>query len=326
MYYTITKELLSENNKALQFLHAANGFDFEKDYFIAKLEDRFTFNTVKKAIGENLAGDYTAALILKSKKGYYSYNKLYYIGLDLTAGKFEPLRKENLTYWGFDIDYFFGKGDFEETRKNKTDHIYIIAQRNEYLTAPKEKTGFDPDQRFRYVPSEYGEKCGDGHGNTYINKITLMFLDGSAKQVEYKPYNHYSKDPRPASVSEVIDKSGYLIAHRRRELKRRAAVLRAEREKTAALNADFSNREKEIKAGIDSAKLHLAELALTIDSDADANAFDKTADSFRWLMFYYNRYTENAEKKAFASISAIENSLNDLQARINKVMGEKENA
>lgn len=323
MYYTITKELLSENNKAFQFLHTANGFDFEKDYFIAKLEGRFTYNMVKKALAENMAGDYTAALLLK-KESTSSYNNLYYIGLDMAAGKFEPLRNA-FPYWEYKIDYFFGKGDFEETRKNKTDHIYIIAQKNEYLTAPKEKAGFDYSQRFRYIPSEWGEKCGDGHGNTYINKITVMLLDGSAKQVEYKASRQYDKE-RPAAVSDVIDKSGYLLIERRRDLKRRAAALRAEREKAAALAADFSEKEKEIKAGIDNAKLHLAEMALTVENDDDAKALDKAADSFRWLMFYYNRHNEKAVNKQFSSVAAIENSLNDLQERINTVMGGNENA
>ena len=325
MYYTITKELFTENKKAFQFLHNANGFDFEKEYFIAKLEGRFTYNMVKKALAENMTGDYTAAVMLKPDKKHYSNDRLYYIGLDQAAGKFEPLRNA-FPYWEYQIDYFFSKGDFEETRKNKTDHIYIIAQKNEYLRTEKKSNSFDPNQRFRYIPSEYGEKCGDGHGNTWINKITLMLLDGSAKRVEYSTYSKYSKDPRPASVSEVIDKSGYLIAHRRRELKNAAAALRAEREKAAALAADFSEKEKEIKTGIDNAKLHLAEMALAIENDDDAKALDKAADSFRWLMFYYNRHNEKAANKQFSSIAAIESSLNDLQERINKVMGGNENA
>lgn len=325
MYYTITKELISENNKAFQFLHNAKGFDFEKDYFITKLEGRFTFNTVKKAIGENMAGDYTAALILKPNKEHYWSEKIYYIEMDQQAGKFEPLRINNVTYWGFDIDYFISKGDFEEVRKNKTDHIYIIAQKSEYLRTEKKPNTFDYYQRFRYIPSQWGEKCGDGHGNTYINKLTLMLLDGSAKQVEYNTGAYHYKE-KPATVADVIDNSGYLLLERRRELKRRAAALRAERAKAAAMAADFSEKEKAIKAGIDNAKLHIAELALSAENDEDARALDKAADDFRWLIFYYTSYTEKAAKKAFPSIAAVEKNLDDLQARINKIMGVQENA
>ena len=46
------KNLLSLNNKALQFAHDVDGFDFEKPYFIAESADRFTVNTVKKAVAE----------------------------------------------------------------------------------------------------------------------------------------------------------------------------------------------------------------------------------------------------------------------------------
>lgn len=327
MYYTFTKELLSENNKAFQFLHEAKGFDFEKEYFITKLEGRFTYNTVKKAIGENMAGDYTAALILipDKERRRYSYDKFFYIHMDQRAEKFEPLRQDNVTYYGFNIDYFFSKGDFEDIRKNQTDHIYIIAQKNEYLKTEKKPNTFDYSQRFRYIPSQWGEKCGDGHGNTYINKITLMLLDGSAKQVEYNTHCRYDKK-RPETVADVIDKSGYLLLERRREWKRRAAALRAERAKAAAKAADFSEKEKAIKTGIDNAKMHIAEMALSVENDEDAKALDKAADNFRWLIFYYTSYTEKAAKKAFASISAVESYLNDLQARINKVMGDQKNA
>ena len=321
MYYTFTKELLTENNKAFQFLHETKGFDFEKEYFITKLDGRFTYNSVKKAIAENMAGDYTAALILKPTKEHYWTGKMFYIDMDQQAGKFEPLRANNVTYWGFDIDYFFSKGDFEEVRKNKTEHIYIIAQKNEYLRTEKKSNTFDSSQRFRYIPSQWGEKCEDGNGNTWINKITLMLLDGSAKHLEYGTHGRYEK-PRPASVFDVIDKSGYLLLERRRELKRRTAALRTEREKAAAMAADFSEKEKAIKNGIDNAKLHIAEMALTAETEDDAKALDKAADKFRWLMFYYNRYTDKAAYKAFSSIAAIESSLNDLQTRVNDIMGE----
>ncbi len=325
MYYTITKELLSENNKAFQFLHETKGFDFEKDYFITKLEGRFTFNTVKKAIGENMAGDYTAALILKPTKKHYFNEKYYYIDMDQQAGKFEPLRINNVTYWGFDIDYFITKGDFEEVRKNKTDHIYIIAQKTEYLRTEKKSNIFDYSQRFRYIPSQWGEKCGDGHGNTYINKITLMLLDGSAKQVEYNTSARYYKE-RPETVADVIDKSGYLLLERRREWKRRAGALRAERAKAAAVAADFSEKEKAVKEAIDNAKLHLAEMALSVESDNDVKALDKAAGIFRWVIYYYNHYMKLKEDKAFSCVAAIERSLNDIQLKINEIMGDQKNA
>ena len=327
MYYTITKELLSENNKAFQFLHEAKGFDFEKDYFITKLEGRFTFNTVKKAIGENMAGDYTAALILvpDKERRRYSYDKFFYIEMDQQAGKFEPLRINNVTYYGFNIDYFYSKGDFEDIRKNQTDHLYIIAQKSEYLRTEKKPNTFDYFQRFRYIPSQWGEKCTDGKGNDWINKITLMLLDGSANQVEYNTGAHRLGE-RPATVADVIDKSGYLLLERRREWKRRANALRAERDKAAAMAADFSEKEKAIKTGIDNAKLYIAELALSVETEEDARALDKAADKFRWLMWDYRHYTENAAKQAFSSIAAVEKNLNALQTKINEIMGDQKNA
>ena len=325
MYYTFTKELLTENNKAFQFLHETKGFDFQKEYFITKLDGRFTYNTVKKAIGDNMAGDYTAVVMLKPTKEHYWTGKLFYIDMDQKAGKFEPLRINNVTYWGFDIDYFFSKGDFEEVRKNKTDHIYVIAQKNEYLKTDKKPNAFDYSQRFRYIPSQWGETCSDGHGNTWINKITLMLLDGSAKHVEYNT-GAYRSTEKPATVADVIDKSGYLLLERRREWKRRARDVRAKRAKAAAAAADFSEKEKAVKAGIDNAKMHLAEMALNAESDNDVKALDKAAGVFRWVIYYYNHYMKLKADKAFSCVSAIERSLNDIQTKIIEVMGDQKNA
>lgn len=322
MKNTITN-LLGENKKAMQFLHASNGFDFEKEFYIEKLEGRFTFNSVKKMIKANIAENYTAALLVRPTKDYIFNYKLFYV--DIHGEKFEPLRKNNLTYYGYDVDYTFSIGDFENIRKNKTDHYYIIAQKTEYLKKPIVNNTFDNKQRFKYIPSEWGEKCSDGHGNTWINKITIKSMDGAAKQYEYKPNMTYYKADRPRTIEELIDKSGYLLYERRRDLHRRADALRAERDKNAALLADYSEQENAIKTGIENAKLHLAEMLLSLDDMDGARIFERKADKLRWLLFYYKRHMEKAEKKAFPSVFDIERSINDMNTYIAEIMGDQNN-
>lgn len=48
------KNLFSINNNVFRFLHDAEGFDFEKPYFIAEQPGKFTVNTVTKAVQEEL--------------------------------------------------------------------------------------------------------------------------------------------------------------------------------------------------------------------------------------------------------------------------------
>ena len=315
--------LLGENKKAMQFLHASNGFDFENDFYIEKLEGRFTFNSVKKMIKANITEEYTAALLIKPTTDYHFNYKMFYV--DINGEKFEPLRKNNVTYYGYDVDYTFSIGDFENIRKNKTDHYYIIAQKKEYLKKPIINNSFDNKQRFKYIPSEWGEKCSDGHGNTWINKITIKTRDGAAKEYEYKPNMAYNKGERVRTIEELIDKSGYLLYERRRDLRQRAANLRIEREKNIAAMADYSEQEKAIKTGIENAKMYLAELLLTLDDLDEMHAFNRKADKLKWLSYYYKRHMEKRENKTFSSVAAIERSINELNNYITEIMGDKNN-
>ena len=319
-----TKELLTENKKALRFLHEAKRFDFEKDYFITKLEGRFTFNSVTKIIRENIAGEYEAALFLKGEKKHYN-QELYFVNM-VSTGKFDPLRNVSNPYWPSGISYFFGIGDFEEMRKHKTDHYYIIAQKAEYLTAKKEYKSVELSQRFRYIPSQWGERCGDGRGNTYIGKINLMLLDGSARKTEYQPYNRYCQETRSNNLYDIIDKSGYLVIENRRKWQNAAKALRREREKAAAMAADFTEKENAIRVGIENAKMHIAETVLTITTEEEAKKMEKAISNLRWLIFYFDRHTGYMENKQYSSVAAIERAITDLQDYITKIMGDSENA
>lgn len=48
------KELLTENRKALRFLHDVMRFDFEKPCVVIKGEGRFTYNGVQKEIERHI--------------------------------------------------------------------------------------------------------------------------------------------------------------------------------------------------------------------------------------------------------------------------------
>ena len=317
-----TKELLTENKKALRFLHGAKRFDFEKDYFITKLEGRFTYNSVTKIIRENITGEYEAMILIKPME--YGYKKDLHFTF-VGNGKFEVSERVSAPYY-YNIDSFYGVGDFEETRKHKTDHYYIIAQKAEYLAAPKENKGLDLSQRFRYIPSQWGERCGDGRGNTYIGKINLMLLDGSATKTEYSPYYQYCQETRSNNLHDIIDKSGYLVIERRRKWQNAANALRREREKAAAMAADFTEKENAIRAGIENAKMHIAETVLTATTAEDAKNMEKAVSNLRWLIFYFDRHTGYMQNKQYSSITAIERAITDLQDYISRIMGGLENA
>ena len=138
------KNLLSLNNKALQFAHDVDGFDFEKPFFIAESADRFTVNTVKKAVAEAM-NPAKCKIVLFVVPGVHCYKSGLYYAI-LSSGKFDGTRREGVKYWNyrtttgeFDIDHCYGVGDFEELRKKQTENIFIIAQDKCYIKEPETK-------------------------------------------------------------------------------------------------------------------------------------------------------------------------------------------
>ncbi len=308
-----TKALLTKNKKALQFLHAAQGFDFEAEHIVKAIEGRFTYNSVIKEIEKEVSGEYTAAVLVDPINTYH-WESLHYAAIKW--GKFEPLRVRDLRYWNYNVDYFFSIKDFEEMRKNKTNRVYIIAQKTELLNPAKPNKGIDLTQRFRYVPSNY-EKCGDGRGHTYINRVQLMKLDGSAEEFEYKPNDSfYPGDKKPETIADVIDKSGYLVINRRRELKAAAKRLKADRDRAAAISADFSEEERKTRDGIAAAKKYIADAITAADSWESGR---KAAQAAHELQYILNDF-EKLHTWAFSSITAKQDHFNKMADRIQKIL------
>lgn len=311
---TIQFELLRENPKALQFLHEAKRFDFEKDFLILKLENSFTFNSVTKEIKKHITGDFSAALLLKANSDYCRDRDLYFVNMG--SSKFYPLRDDrSLPYWNYNIDWFFGVGDFEDVRKKKTDHVYVIAQKTELLSTKKEKTT-DFSQRFKLVDIR---KCGDGRGNSYISELTLIKTDGTGEKVKftphpYKPVKEYIND-----AGKIIDKSGYILTLQRDDLKRRAAALKADREKATFLESDFSTENILLHESVNEIKKLIAEKTLAAATYDDASKLDSAIHKLRWLFMDLENHDKELINKTFSSVTATENSFKSIRKTISEI-------
>lgn len=308
-------ELLRENPKALQFLHEAKQFDFEKDFVILKIENNFTFNSVTKEIQKHISGDYVAAILLKATPRKCCNENLYFIDMD--HSKFYPLRENvSLQYWKYNIDWFFGVGDFEETRKKKTDHIFVIAQKIEFLTTEKEKA-IDYSQRFIFKDLT---RAGDGRGNTYISKLNLIKTDGSNEKITFSPCMQYTPlSEREKTLENIIDKSGYILTLHRNDLKRRAKALKTEREKNKFLESDFSKENAALHEKIENVKKIISEKVLQVKTYDDATNLDKAVDKFRWMMMDFENHNKRIENKTFSSVKAVENSFTKFENYFNQI-------
>lgn len=299
------EQLLKENKKALQFLHSAAGVDFERDFFIDRIEGKFTFNTVTKAIENKLSGDYVAALLLKPTKEHHFNKELYFIRLQ--KGGFDPLKNNGTKYWDFDIDYFFSIKDFENVRKNKTDHFYIIAQKRELLNKTTQKSAdmlqrFELDKDKRTYYRDGCDHCSDGRGNRWINKLYLVKKDGSRERLTFEPYSSfYPGENRSDNITDYIDKSGFLLRPRQMELKRKARTLKAERDKAAAAAANFEKEEKTINRKIKETCERIAAEALAIKTEKDAKTIEETARKLARALWHYDYYKEKSAGNLYAS-------------------------
>lgn len=298
-------QLLSENRKALQFLHHAKGFDFEKPYNIVRNVGRFTSRTVAACVPNGHA----AAMLLKPiESRRRSYAGLYYVELG-SGGTFYPLRKDGVTYWDYPgIDYMFSKGDFEDIRKNETDCIYIITQAPEHMRARK-TSSLDLSARLDLADVR---KCGDGRGNNYIGSVYLKSRQHNTKPIEYKT------NQKPATVADVIDKSGYMVCDRRADLKRRANLLRADRARAAAAAADFSAEAAAIAQEMEEAKKALAASVLSAQVSGDFYAISERARNLRIAADYLDRYNRWKATSKYQSVASIKEDLNAAREYIRK--------
>lgn len=283
------KTLIQENPKSLQYLHLAHGFDFEKPHVLRSFPGRFTYKMVTDLIRADIGDDFTAAVLVKiQENGYGGRKRLHHASLH--GGKFQiEERRTHVSAYAHNIDYFYGVGDFEETRKKKTARVYIIAQKTEYIRFPKAPLQLDGDTRYQIDTEAWRggvTHCGDGRGNHYISDIILRATDGSREKVTFQPWGHYNpQEKRSDDIRDYIDRSGYIVRFRRLELLRRARALRIQHDAERLEKADFSAREEKARADLAAVKRHMIRLIEAAETREDGSTFRELASAFYYLLW-----------------------------------------
>lgn len=312
------KELLKENENALKFLHHAHGFNFEKDIFIGSLPGRFTFKTVSDYINANLNGAFVAAVLIKPNERSH-FNRLHYAAIK--NGRFEIDRDNALKFfYKYNVDYFFSVKDFEETRKQKTERIFIIAQKKEFLSTPKNEIKIESNMRYKI--SDVRE-CGDGRGNSWINEIKLTPATGTKENATFKPYStFYGNEKRSSDINDLIDKSGFILRFKRLELKRRALELKAARDAEQLKNTDFSKQIKSIEKSVADVKQFFIKKIENMQTADDAREIDSISRKFRYLFIDLKHLNESN----FKSVESKTNHIKSIEKQIDEILngGEKQ--
>lgn len=307
------KMLVKENPKALQFLHNAHGYDFEKPFYIGSIPGRFTYKMVNDCIKANIGNDFVSVILVKPKSRYF-HERLHYA--TMKAGKFSiNVDRARVRTWSFNVDTFVTVSDFEETRKSRTECAYIIAQKPEYMVTPKTEKPFVPDERYKVIDSV--GRCTDGRGKVWINEIKLRRNDGSRNVTAYKPWDSFYPGENQSNVLEdYVDKSGYIVRMRRMELAGQAKKLRAQHNAEELARTDFSARKASIDAGIAAVKKLLADAIMAANTSEDVRIVERKVSSFEWALYD----ADKAENGVFSSVAAKNRHYDELERKIREIL------
>ena len=298
-------ELLNRNRNIFKALHELCDYDFESDFDIVKIDGKFTLNSIKKHLCLQDISEKNIVAVLTNIKYRENYN---YIVKVTESGFFIDFSRR--VYYR-NCDHFWGKGQFEDVRKEENKTTYIIIQSNELKRKASAKNP-DFSQRFEFVRSM---GWSDGRGRHGISQFDIKDKQHNNKQINIRTREASAS----TNINYYIDKSGYLIEDKKQELKRRAQALRAERKKTAVNSVDFENEIDEINKKIEEAKNELSKLIL---SACDYNEFckvDKISTKMRWLFLSVDIFRDAAHNKKFTSIEHANNRLSTIFAEIDSI-------
>lgn len=309
-------------------LHDVFGIDYNKPFFGQIINGHFTARQVLTAIraaGIDTANAVNIILTRPTTGNHWRRGEWQAVTID-DAGRVDIEHKDNnrsgnTTRKRAGFEYYFRKSDFEDDRKSGTAAAIVISQEAQHLHKPAEKT-LDPDERYKVIDFNRC-KCANTN-DTYISRITLQRTTDAGTTAEIgnpsSPRVIYRGYFEPATVEDAIDKSGYLVYDRRREWKRRARALRADRDRVAANTVDYSGhiaelerlfkeRKKTIAAALEAAQApHELKKVNTMIDDYKTGLYLTALDMERWK--------EAAEKKNFTSPEKARAAFESIRAKL----------
>lgn len=311
---TLLHSLLKENKRILQSLHACIGLDFIKPYYIFDIKGKFTINQlIKAAAGAGYTPKKDIFVMLTRSDTAYCTN--YRVAVLDPSGNME----KDINSTGYNnnkfvsLDTFYTKSDFESVRKNAT-HTIVICQNRDFLSIPARKN-IDSMQRLKLLKAQINTPYNSTEKCIYSLNMQTTDNDGLTYQLDTYRYN-------TMDINSLIDKSGYLLMYRRETLRRRAAILRAEKAKNAYICIDNTDKIKALKAAILDKKNNVINMLVEATTAADIANVNKKLDYFHGIEGIFRSFErlENSDKnKEYKSIDNFMNEYNDIYTRLNAI-------
>lgn len=305
------KELKQDNKTALKYLHDKYSFDFQKPVTIIKEEGKFTANYVSiylsKVITPFFPEDYEIVLLIRHYNYCNQLDKLHAVSCD--GDKFTVDVPRGYKY---NIDTFYNKRVFEEIRKKRTAYYYIIAQKKKHLCLDH-SVKIDYNERFDYFPGRC-DQYSDGKGNTFYGQISI-----SHKGTNAEPFEYNTRYKNLQHLSDIIDKSGYLVCEYRSGLNCRVSDYKSKKRKSEFLATDYSFTVKALNDLFETVKIQIADTVRNITTYSQARLAEKAMDKFAWGFSYFIKYRERIEKKEYDSKQYAESSEQNIRKYLDEV-------
>ena len=306
------KALLSDSKNAFRSLHSIFGMDFEAPYSIMHFPGKFTVKQVVKLAAANGYTENCLLLVLTRDIYKVNWENRYRLAAINADGNIDIDFK--IPYFeNGNINKFYRKYDLDDIRKSDGADTFVIWQDKKYLKMLRGKS-LDHSARFKLL--NYNYEYAANIRSKYIYSINLKETTGKGESVNYKPYNY-----RKENIFDVIDKSGYLLQHRREELKQKANTLRKQRAKAIYMESDHSGKIKDLEKRVADRKTEIAIALSNANTWEELDAVGKSLtvwDGFAHVVRGFERFKNNVENKAYASIEDCEKAYNSILSELNK--------
>lgn len=286
------KNLLAENRKALQGLHAIANMDFQQPYTLIEHHGKFTYNSIMKEL-LNVNTDYYNIFVLYKCAGYDDDR---YKLARLDNGKFESQRSTIYNYeaangWRW-FDTSIGNRTFENSRKSENGHYFIIAQEKQFEN--RRGTAYYMRERFRVH-----KECGRRYVTPY-----------------YRNSNYFYNNILTEYDSRTFDKSGY--CQQVNNYAQRVRALKAERSEAAAAVWDNTEKCAEVETRIRKINARIAELTAAPVHEIPYMKIYNCYMSISWI----NNSLKALYKNDFSSMENLNHTISYIESQLAKAESE----
>ena len=287
-----TKALLEKCEKAFHYTHFLYGIDYEAPFGIAYVEGPYTVKKLMRTAQGFDPKDHVLVILTRRHVSEEFRPAVVKNGeLDIELRKVSTFR---CFFSG--IIRFYTKKQFEDVRQSPTAETYLIWQEKRFLKLPEAEKKPTADGRYD-VRQCY---CHCDGPKEYLDSATLLDLFSSGEKMEFSP------NRKDILIGDVIDKSGYIILFHREELEKKAAALRAERQRAAFLAGDYTGLVQELDRLVKEWKTKIVKDLAAAETSDDVLAVRSEISGFASVMSSLEVYRTNVEEKKFRSADVCE--------------------